>query len=74
MRVTDNQPRKLYRSRSEHIIGGVCGGLADYFNTDVVPVRIIAVAALLCGSLGFWGYLAIWIITPLEPASRYNGK
>lgn len=59
-------PKKLYRSRNG-VIGGVCRGLADYFNSDVVPVRILAVLALLFGTLGFWVYLVCWIFIPLEP-------
>ena len=44
--INDNrEPRRLYRSR-RRIIGGVCQGLADYFNVDVVLVRIIALLLL----------------------------
>lgn len=72
MKVMDDKPRRLYRSRGDRVIGGVCGGLADYFNVDVVPIRIVAVVALLAGSLGFWAYVAMWIIVPPEPAGQYK--
>ena len=64
--------QRLYRSR-RRIIGGVCQGLADYFNVDVVLVRIIALFALFCFSAGFWVYLVLWIAVPLEPASANGG-
>lgn len=64
--IRGNEPKRLYRSR-KRIIGGVCQGLADYFNVDVVLVRIIALFALFCLSAGFWVYLVLWIVVPLEP-------
>ncbi len=59
-----NEPKKLYRSRSR-MIGGVCGGLAEYFNIDPTLVRVIAallfftplVPAIIC-------YLVAWMIIP----------
>lgn len=65
----EREPRRLYRSRNR-IIGGVCQGLADYFNVDVVLVRIIALFALFCFSAGLWVYLILWIVVPLEPIDR----
>ena len=64
--IKGKEPKRLYRSRSR-IIGGVCQGLADYFNVDVVLVRIIVLFALFCLSAGFWVYLVLWIVVPLEP-------
>ena len=57
---------KFYRSRSDRVIWGVCGGLAKYFNIDTVIVRIIAVASIFVGSLGFWIYIIMAIIVPNE--------
>ena len=39
--------KRLYRSRTDRMIAGVCGGLAEYFNIDPVIIRIIAVVLLL---------------------------
>lgn len=47
------------------MIGGVCGGLGEYFDIDPTLIRIIAVIALLCG-IGLLPYLIMWIITPLD--------
>jgi phage shock protein PspC (stress-responsive transcriptional regulator) len=58
------EPRRLYRSRRERMIGGVCGGLAEYFGIDPVIVRIIAVALVFAGGAGFLAYLAAWLLVP----------
>ena len=56
--------KKLYRS-PDGVIGGVCGGLADYFEIDPVIVRLIALL-LLMGGIGFIPYLLLWLVTPEE--------
>uniref|UniRef100_UPI0039789049 PspC domain-containing protein n=1 Tax=Salmonella sp. SAL4431 TaxID=3159886 RepID=UPI0039789049 len=43
--------KRLYRSRKNRMIAGICGGLAEYFNIDPVIVRVIAVLLLLPGGL-----------------------
>ena len=58
---------KLYRSRIDRKICGVCGGLAKYFDVDPTIIRVVAVASLFCGLLGFWIYIIMAIIVPLEP-------
>jgi phage shock protein PspC (stress-responsive transcriptional regulator) len=57
--------KKLYRSRDK-MLGGVCGGIADYLGMDRSIVRIIFAALILAGTFGFWLYLLMWIIVPLE--------
>lgn len=56
--------KKFYRDLDGNMLGGVCSGIATYFNIDVVIVRIIFVVALILGSAGFWVYLVICIIAP----------
>ena len=58
--------RKLYRSRTDRKIWGVCGGLAKYFDMDPTIVRVIFIASLLCGTLGLWVYIIMAIIVPQE--------
>jgi phage shock protein PspC (stress-responsive transcriptional regulator) len=58
--------KKLYRSRSDCKIWGVCGGLAKYFDIDPTIVRVVAVASLFVGSLGFWIYIIMAIVVPNE--------
>ncbi len=63
--------KKLYRSKSDKMIAGVCGGLAEYFNIDPVIVRIIAVILLFPGGLpGFVPYVVLWIVVPEQPAIK----
>lgn len=57
---------KLYRSKTDRVIWGVCGGLAKYFNIDPVIVRIIAVASIFVGTLGIWIYLIMALVVPTE--------
>ena len=63
----ENQPKKLYRSRTDKIILGVCGGLAKYFDMDPVIVRIIFVLMALLHGIGLLLYIIIAIIAPEEP-------
>ncbi len=60
------KPRKrLYRDPDDSMIGGVCSGLAAYFNCDPVLMRVLAVASFFLGSAGFWIYIILWIAVPL---------
>ena len=58
--------KRLYRSRKDRIIAGVCGGMAEYFHVDPVFVRLIWVAlGLMAG--GIIAYIIAWIIIPKAP-------
>ena len=57
--------KRLFRSRSDKIIGGVCGGIAKYFNVDPVLIRLICIL-LLFSMVGIFAYIIAWIIVPLE--------
>ena len=56
--------KRLYRSEKERMIGGVCGGLAEYFEVDPVLVRVIAVVLAFISGFGVLAYLILWIIMP----------
>ena len=58
--------RRLHRSREDRILGGVCAGLARYFNIDPTIARIGAAALLLLGGVGIIAYLAAWLLVPEE--------
>jgi phage shock protein C len=64
-----NQNKKLYRSQSNVMLGGVCAGLGDYLGIDPTIVRLIFVVLFLTASFGFWLYLLLWIIVPQEPVA-----
>ncbi|HER24071.1 MAG TPA: PspC domain-containing protein [Candidatus Atribacteria bacterium] len=59
--------KKLYRSRKDYMIGGVCGGIAEYFEIDSTLVRLLAVLAVLIGGGGIVAYIIAWIIIPKNP-------
>lgn len=59
--------RKLYRSRKDKMLGGVAGGLAEYFDIDPTLVRIAFVIILFLGGSGILAYLILWIVVPEEP-------
>jgi phage shock protein C len=59
--------KKLTRSRTDRMIAGVCGGLAEYFDLDPVIVRLVFALFTLAGGAGPLIYLILWIIMPLEP-------
>jgi len=61
-----NQPKRLQRSRTNKVIAGVCGGIAQYFNVDATIVRVIAVVAVLAWGAGLFAYIVMMIIMPLE--------
>lgn len=61
--------KRLYRSREEQMIAGVCGGLAEYTNLDPTVVRLLFVAVSILGAAPgvVLAYLAMMIIVPEEP-------
>jgi len=67
---TPTSPRRLFRSRNQKMIAGVCGGLAEYFNVDPTWVRLLFVLLTLLGvGLFVIVYLIFWVIVPLAPPS-----
>ena len=61
------QTRKLYRSRTNRKLAGVCGGLAQYFNVDATLIRVLFIVLAVLGGSGLVLYLALWIIVPNQP-------
>ena len=62
-----NATRKLYRSKTNRQVAGVCGGLAQYFNLDVTLIRVLFVLLAVLGGSGLVIYIAMWIIVPKQP-------
>jgi phage shock protein PspC (stress-responsive transcriptional regulator) len=60
----DRRSRRMYRDPHDKPIGGVCSGLAYYFNTDPLLIRILFIIALFMG-FGFLLYIVLWIALPL---------
>ena len=60
--------KRLYRSQSDRMIGGVCGGLGVYFNIDPTIIRLLFVIFSLTAGPGLLAYLIMLIVVPEEPA------
>jgi phage shock protein C len=59
------ETRKLYRSKVDRKIAGICGGMGEYVNIDPTVMRILFIAGFfLTGTLMFWIYLVMWIVIP----------
>lgn len=58
--------KKFYLSDTDKKIGGVCGGIAQYFDIDPIIVHIIWFVAAFFYGIGIIPYLAFWIIVPRE--------
>lgn len=59
--------KKLYRSRTNKKLFGVCGGLAEYFDIDPTVLRLILVLAVICAGVGLVAYLIAALIIPVNP-------
>lgn len=66
--------KQLYRSQDNKVIGGVCGGLADYFDVDPVIVRLLCVLLFFMKAVGVIAYIVCMIIIPEAPYGYYNKK
>ena len=68
--------KRLYRSETNKVISGVCGGLGEYFDVDPVLVRVVTVILTLSTGVAFFAYIAAWIIVPqrqgqIEPETSF---
>jgi len=63
--------KRLYRSGTERVLGGVCGGIGEYFNVDPTIIRLLWVAFLLLFGVGIIVYLIAWIIVPRNPKHKW---
>ncbi len=56
--------KRFYRSASDRIIGGVCGGIGEYLNIDPLIVRIVFAVLFFGYGTGLLVYLLVWILAP----------
>lgn len=59
--------KKLYRSRENAMLAGVCGGIGEYFDIDPTIVRLAWVILGFCGGVGLWAYIIAAVIIPQRP-------
>lgn len=57
---------KLYRSEDDRMLGGVCGGIAEYYDVDPSLVRIATLLVVLGTGAGLFAYIFAWLIIPTE--------
>ena len=62
-----NRNKRLYRSRQNRQLAGVCGGIADYLAIDATLLRLVWVIFALAGGPGFILYIIFTVIVPEEP-------
>lgn len=66
------QIKRLYRSGRNKFLGGVCGGIAEYFNIDPTIVRLIWALSILLWGMGIIFYIIAWIIIPRNPKHKWR--
>ena len=59
--------KRLYRSKNNSIIAGVCGGLGEYFDMDPTFIRLLWILFILAGGSGILAYIIAWIVIPQHP-------
>lgn len=70
----EEAPRKLYRSRRDRIVAGVCGGIGEYFNIDPVIIRLLFLLLILQVGSGLLIYIILAIIIPAAPGREREGE
>ena len=63
------EPKRLFRSRTNKVLGGVCAGLGTYLTLDPVLIRVLWAITFFIGGAGLLAYIIAWIIIPEEPMS-----
>ena len=66
--------KRLYRSRTDRMVWGVCGGLAKYFGIDPTIIRIIFVLLVFANGSGILAYIVLAIVVPLESSKVTTPK
>lgn len=66
--------KRLYKSRKEKSLSGLCGGIAEFFGIDPTIVRLITVILALMGGWVIIMYLIGWLIVPIEPEPTNSDK
>ncbi|HEX7394419.1 MAG TPA: PspC domain-containing protein [Anaerolineaceae bacterium] len=62
-----NNQKHLFRSNTDKMVAGVCGGLAQYLAVDPTIVRLVFLLLFFLGGSAIPIYLIMWVITPIEP-------
>lgn len=63
---------RLYRSRTNRSIAGICGGIAEFFDADATLIRLVTLLLILFGGLSIWIYVILWIVIPEAPLRKFE--
>jgi phage shock protein C len=63
--------KRLFRSGKERVLGGVCGGIGEYFNIDPTVVRLLWILFIFAFGAGILFYLIAWLIVPRNPKQKW---
>ena len=72
-KIEESIPKRFYRDEQNKVIGGVCSGLANYFGTDPVLIRVIFAVIALAFGTGMLAYLILWIAAPSSASNQIGG-
>lgn len=64
--MSNGDTKRLYRSKDDRMIAGVCAGLAEYINIDPTVIRLLFVLGLIAGGATFMAYLVMMMVVPEE--------
>ncbi len=64
--MSNGNTKRLYRSKDDRMIAGVCAGLAEYLDIDPTIVRLLFALGLIAGGATFWAYLVMMMVVPEE--------
>ena len=68
----ETRDKRLYKSNTNRVISGVCGGIGEYFGIDPIIMRIIAVALIFAHGAGLLIYLIAWLCMPKRQQEPYS--
>ncbi len=72
-RFCRNKHKRFRRNKIDGVFGGVCAGIADYLNIDLIVVRILTIIAVFfSGGIIFWIYLGLWVLAPKDKRAPYR--
>ena len=63
--------KRLYRSQTDSLLGGVCSGIAKYLDADPSIIRLLWILLVFVAGGGLLAYIIVWIIIPREPYRGY---
>lgn len=66
--IMTKQTKKLYRSKKDSMVAGVCGGIAEYLDVDATLIRLLWIFITFLGGSGIIAYLIAWVVIPNDPA------